>query len=1003
MALAPHERCGNLLRTLVVASGLFLVSPVAAQFAVPAGAVPAGMSPDQMKAMMRARGGPQPPPTAEQPKPEEKKEGEEKKDEDKDKKKEEDNSSIKRPEKPPRVPDPREFDVKPDKTGRVPPFNFIGQTWPDVLQWLATISSCSLDWQELPNDYLNLTTQKSYSLDEVRDLINRHLHARGYTLLVGDGILSVFKIEKLDPSLVPRVTEDELYDRKPYDFVKVSFELPEGMEVDKAKEDVKQVLSPQAKVFPLVTTRRLLVIDAVANQRLVSALLNEEREFVDGLDKPRIFHLQYARADKVVEAIYVLFGLDPKSRPSQMDLQVQQQKLQLMTQMQQQGKDVSRMLQPDGPKIYLAVNRQTNSILANAPPELMPTIERAVKALDVPAAGSPATGSPAASVGEATAPENGDSLRLEKYQLVTIDPSALQLALEEIGNLDPRTQLQVDTKSKTLFARATEADHKKITAMRDQLDGTGRQLKVIWLPRRLPADAVAGSIVNLMAGQEEEVEEPRRPFFFYDFRNQNNDDKPKKGFRVDADVENNRLLLWANDAELAQVQQFLGELTEDAPNVGGPRPVRVIAPMGVEQRQRLLEQLRTVWPSLGDNELIIDDQRAKSPKAEESHEDESTTTEPPEDSSASLELEPTDWRIVPVGAPNAQLAELKLVAESAPAAAPAPTPAAAETKKKSPITVTITPDGRLVVASQDQVALDRLEDLVDELSPPANRFKVFRLSYAKAVDVYANLKEYFEDELQGKQGQMLDWFGIWQDTGGKKEEGMRLSKRRTLRLIWDPPSNSILVANASPSQLHEIEQLINEYDQPASADSTKTRRTEVVKVQYSRASKIAAAIKDVYRDLLSSKDKEFDSNDRKQQGSSRESVTVIRYNSANSNDGPKKSAPLKVGFEGALSIGADDVSNVLLVSAQEEIFDGVVAMIHSLDEEARPRTTVQVHRVSGVIDAKNLQKALSEALGKPWLGDRPEQAEAAKPQENRDRGDRRDGRRDRDRNNRNND
>jgi len=991
VAFALNDRSRNLLRTLVVAVGVLFPAASPAQEFV----VPAGMPREQVEAMMRARrGGPQPQPVVEQPKPEEKEEGEgeKKKDVDKDKeKKEEDNSSIKRPEKPPRVPDPREFDVKPDKTGRVPPFNFIGQTWPDVLQWLANISSCSLDWQELPNDYLNLTTQKSYSLDEVRDLVNRHLHARGYTLLLGDGILSVFKIEKLDPSLVPRIIEDNLYDRKPYDFVKVSFELPEGMEVDKAKEDVKQVLSPHAKVFPLMTTRRLLVIDAVANQRLVSALLNEERAFVDGLDKPRVFHLQHARADKVVEAIYVLFGLDPKSRPSQMDLQVQQQKLQLMTQMQQQGKDVSRMLQPDGPKIYLAVNRQTNSILANAPPELMPTIERAVKALDVPAGGSAA-----ASTSEAAAEDDG-SLRLEKYQLVTIDPSALQLALEEIGNLDPRTQLQVDTKSKTLFARATEADHEKIGAMRDQLDGTGRQLKVIWLPRRLPADAVAGSIVNLMAGQEEEEEQPRRPFYFYDFRNQNDDDKPKKGFRVDADIENNRLLLWANDAELAQVQQFLAELASDAPQLSGPRPVRVIAPMGDQQTRRLLEQLRTVWPSLGDNELIIDDQRGAAPAEEDEAE---PASDPPAESSAAVEVGATAWRIVPVSRPGARFAELKLVAEASPASKP-PVETPASTKK-SPITVTITEDGRLVVASQDQVALDRLEGLVDELAPPSNRFKVFRLSYAKAVDVYANLKEYFEEELSGEKGQMLDWWGFVQDTG-PKEDGMRLSKRRTLRLIWDPPSNSILVANASPSQLYEIEQLIKEYDQPASADSTKTRRTEVVKVNYSRASKIATAIKDVYRDLLSSKDKEFDSAERKQQGSARESVTVIRYNSANANDGPKKSAPLKVGFEGALSIGADDVSNVLLVSAQEEIFDGVVAMIHSLDEEARPRTTVQVHRIRGSIDAEHLQKALSDALGTPWLGDRPEKAEPEQPQQNRERDDRRDRRRDRDRERRDND
>jgi hypothetical protein len=264
---------------------------------------------------------------------------------------------------------------------------------------------------------------------------------------------------------------------------------------------------------------------------------------------------------------------------------------------------------------------------------------------------------------------------------------------------------------------------------------------------------------------------------------------------------------------------------------------------------------------------------------------------------------------------------------------------------------------------------------------------MFRLQYSKAVDVYYNLKEYFEEELSGEGEPMLDWWGNIQNSGSK-DKGMQLSKRRTLRLIWDPPSNSILVANASPSQLYEIEQLIKEYDQPASADSTKMRSTGVIKVKYSRASKIAAAIKDVYRDLLSSKDKEFDANEKKEQGSSRESVTVIRYNSGGGEgDGAgQKTAPLKVGFEGALSIGADDVSNVLLVSAQEEIYQGVVQMIHRLDEEARPHTTVQVHRVSVNIDAQKLQKALSGALGTPWLGDRPETAEAAKPEgDNRER------------------
>ena len=174
-------------------------------------------------------------------------------------------------------------------------------------------------------------------VDEIRDLINRHLHARGYTMLSGGEVLSVFKIEKLDPSLVPRLTEDQLYDAKPYDFVKVSFELPASMAPDKAAPDIKQVLSPSAKVFPLVTSKRVLVMDAVANLRLVSALLNEERAVQDGRIVPREFILKYARAEQVIDTLYVIVGLDPKSRPTQMELQLQQQKLQIMMQMQQQG------------------------------------------------------------------------------------------------------------------------------------------------------------------------------------------------------------------------------------------------------------------------------------------------------------------------------------------------------------------------------------------------------------------------------------------------------------------------------------------------------------------------------------------------------------------------------------------------------------------------------------------------------------------------------------------
>ena len=52
-----------------------------------------------------------------------------------------------------------------------------------------------------------------------------------------------------------------------------------------------------------------------------------------------------------------------------------------------------------------------------------------------------------------------------------------------------------------------------------------------------------------------------------------------------------------------------------------------------------------------------------------------------------------------------------------------------------------------------------------------------------------------------------------------------------------------------------------------------------------------------------------------------ERVTIIDYApSMGDGGGDGKPSQLKVGFEGALSLGADDVSGILIVSAQSAIF-----------------------------------------------------------------------------------
>jgi len=986
-----------------------------------AGQAPGQPNPEQMKQIEAAKAAAaagQPPGQPGQPgqpgaKPEEgkKPEGE---------KKDDASATVKRPDAPPKPPNPDDLKVALDKNGNVPPFNFIGQPWPDVMQWLANLSNSSLDWLEYPPGYLNLTTQHSYTVDEVHDLINQALNARGFTSIQSGVMLRVFKIEKVDPAAVQQVSEENLYNLKRYDFVKVSFELPADMEVDKAKDDVKQLLSPNAKVFPLVTTRRLLIMDSVANLRTVSEVFNQERMIKDGLIVPDQFHLKHARAEHVVEILKTMVGADQPARPQMTPEQMQQQQ-QMMQQMQQQGRTPPKMpSQADAPKVYFAVNRRQNSIIVNAPPAQLKIIRQTIKYLDVPQGD-------AAPLDDVAAERS-----LIKYNLVTMDPEQLKLTLEEIGELDPRTELRADTKSKILFAKATPADHKKIVALKDDLDGSGRTLRVFWLPRNMPAaDAVAGTIMALMGGQEEkEDDNDGYPFYYYSYRSRSNDDdKPKKGFRVDADIENNRLLAWANDSEKEQIDQFLAELGKRSPASESRNTVRALDVSDPEATTRLLEQLRKAWPALGDNELLIDDKRPKTQTAPpEEKKPEAKPTAEVKDRAASANRAPADFPPVAAVSTRPQFRFVQLATESPAVEAPkvdppaddepatkTPTepttaaeskaesePSAAEPPRRPPVTITVTEDGRILLASEDTAALDRLEQFIGQAAPQSQRYKIFKIKYADVFDVYLNLKEFYEDEIKGDTKQTYNWYwDEFEDT--KSDQGRLLSKRAPLRLIWDPDSNSILVANASARQLAEIQSLIDEYDQPAPEDETAERITQPIKIQYSRASTIVTAVKEVFRDLLSSKDKEFDSKDPNAKGGSGSSgVTILRYSpGGSSSTSTNKQSPVKVGFQGALSLGADDVSNIVLVSAQKEVFEGVVAMIKELDEEAAPKTTLHVHRLTGNIKAEYLQKALDEAVGKAWLGNRPEQTGAQPEQkqdndQDRDRGNREGRRRNRD-------
>ena len=281
-----------------------------------------------------------------------------------------------------------------------------------------------------------------------------------------------------------------------------------------------------------------------------------------------------------------------------------------------------------------------------------------------------------------------------------------------------------------------------------------------------------------------------------------------------------------------------------------------------------------------------------------------------------------------------------------------------------PVVVTVNEDGRLILSSNDTQALDRLEDLIGRIAPPQKDYEVFYLKYALASLVTLNLREYFEEDKDGGDSEdayWRGWYGIGMSDSGKKDNRSGLAKRRSIRFIYDYDTNSVLVSNASPEQLETVNDLIEIYDKPPSEDSISARRFQLFKLQHAKANDVANTIKEVYRDLLSSKDQVFQAEGGEKEQSSQTTNYYRVYGS--SGDGEdKKPTKVKASFAGALSVGVDSVSNTIIVSAQEEWMASITEMVEYLDREAEPyRPATQVMHTT--VNAKSLQKALMEAFG----------------------------------------
>ncbi len=900
--------------------------------------------------------------------------------------------AIKRKSEPPEAPNKREFDVKPDEQGMLQ-FQFRNQAWPDLMRWLSEVSSMSLDWQELPGDYLNVATQRRHSLEETRDLINRHLLARGFTMLEFDGIIQVLKTKGINTAQVPKVDVSKLDSLPPHRFVRVSFSLNTLIAADVVAE-LKPLISANGELNALAATNRLEAMDTAANLSELNRILIEEQSqaALEGL--AREFVLEFVRANDAKDQLRQFLGLETakKTGPMSPEEQMMAQQQQQMMMQQQQQRQQQGVPPPPKPKdkgdIYLVANARRNSVIASAPPDKMAIIAAFVRRIDVPN-------------------ENADSMsmlesRMKVYRLSSLDPKQLVATLLSMDVLEPTTRLEVDEKNKAIIAHASIADQYAIQQTIKRLDGSARDVDVIQL-RRLRAEDVVGTIKFLMGNEEKKEDNSRRNYGYYDPYGYNNSKKETStdAFRVAANSQDNQVLIWANDLERSEVNKLLVKLGELPPAGGNSSRVRVIDANRSSETKDYLKRLQQAWSKISPTPLVIPSEEQfepadtkKSPAANSDSQKSEKPKQPREAEAVSMKQGGSYYeRMVRIGVPSGYLlASNQLTGnpgddDQNPNRVANPStrkssPSAAElvfadadkenqgkeatgkaTRPISPIQITFDERGNLVLMGDDTEALSRLEQMMIDNAPPQRNYEVYYIKNSKPSWVKWNLEDYYKEDKKESNNDPFRFFFGFDGPSEKKNEDPQLSKKRKLKFLSDNDTNSLIVIGADDVQLKTIEELIRLWDVPEKTNRQKLRYSKLVHVDFSKAEVVVEAIKEAYRDLLSTNDKAFEKEKSGDGGGGGGTKETKRGSSSDSIfDGG-----MSYSFSGRLSMGVDKITNSIIVSAEgEDLLKLVCEMITQLDEAAKPTGSIEVIKLDGANGAamEKALMALAKANGK---------------------------------------
>lgn len=822
------------------------------------------------------------------------------------------------------------FGGEPGKAVEKMSFNFRFAPWADVLKMFADASGLTLDLNIVPPGSFNYYDKKEYTPTEALDVINGYLLQKGYLMIQRDEFLVTLMMDKpIPPNLIPIITETDLPKRGKNEMLTLMLKV-EGIDAADAVAEIDPLLGPWGKATSLSRTNRLVITDVGSNLRRIHDLLTDEIDTGDvQFRKFQLKIIAAADADAIVRGLFGLEqGIGNVSAGGGRDPRYG-------------GDSRSRTPTPaptGDENVNVAVDERTNTLLVTAKAEAMKIIEETITAIDVEA--------------DASYTPKSRQPYLEVYQLKSADTIEVTKTLNV---LYPGAVVNEDGRARRIHIHGTPELHAEIAPVIKRLDGEG-------------GGGVVAAVIPLARMDAFTATASIQSLFLLD-----GDSAPI----IQPNPNANGLIVRGTASQVEQIKLLVADL-EPTGKATGSGNIRTI-PLGGRDAEEMAELLKGMFersaanpiririPSAGGAERKIptlqpqplDPQPATGAGGEARRETESTirpaskTRREPEARLDSLRK-------------NAGLFNVNFQQDSGDAASAESEDdlgsvlgiggAAEGPDGKSPILITIQ-GGNLIAISQDEKALDQVEELLASLSqaiPPRNQWTVFYLRSSDATETAALLERIFPTSSVSSAS-TAGGGGLFGDlTSGISSMGRSvanmsgldslLTSPTTLRIIPDTRSNSLFVTGP-PHLVNECEEMLKILDASELPEQLRERAPRYIPVQHADIADVADMIEDIYKEEMNPPQQR---NNQRSGGGGNPLAAMM-----GAATGGGGAARVK------LTLGVDSRTSRLVVSCSEPLFLQIKTMVEDIDQAAK-----DANRTIRVVKLENANSdVLRQSLG----------------------------------------